>query len=280
MVDPLADHPNQLDQSPYQFGWNNPTNLNDPTGECPACWFSDLAIRVQAWWNSNVSEPAQRLASSNSTGIPSDARISSTTKSQLQTYGKLKDQTTLINAAVDATETVAEGVNSIPGVDIVGDPLLAGYFALKGDAVSSGSYVAGMFVPFVAGGAVKYSIKDFWVPISGDIADAFFTNRNISNFTEFYKKTAKLDVGERVSEFKEAALRIAESNNWIKNNKLTKKNNRDIFTDSNGNHFALDTQHGTFEVLDKKGKHQGEIDFDGWRKKEADTSGGHDIIVK
>jgi RHS repeat-associated protein len=34
-VDPLADAAVQLDQSPYQFGWNNPTNLNDPTGECP-----------------------------------------------------------------------------------------------------------------------------------------------------------------------------------------------------------------------------------------------------
>ena len=46
MVDPLADHPNQMDQSPYQFGWNNPINLNDPAGECPFCpivpWLSTM----------------------------------------------------------------------------------------------------------------------------------------------------------------------------------------------------------------------------------------------
>lgn len=34
-VDPLADHSSQLDKSPYQYGWNNPITLNDPTGECP-----------------------------------------------------------------------------------------------------------------------------------------------------------------------------------------------------------------------------------------------------
>ena len=57
-------------------------------------------------------------------------------------------------------------------------------------------------------------------------------------------------------------------------------NNRDIFSDADGNHFALDTQHGTFEVLNSKGRHQGEIDFNGWKTKDADKSGGHDIILK
>ena len=36
-VDPLADHPNQLDKSPYQYAWNNPVLLTDPDGRCPAC---------------------------------------------------------------------------------------------------------------------------------------------------------------------------------------------------------------------------------------------------
>ncbi len=34
-VDPLADISEQLGYSPYQFGWNNPINLNDPNGDCP-----------------------------------------------------------------------------------------------------------------------------------------------------------------------------------------------------------------------------------------------------
>ncbi len=36
-VDPLAEHPNQLDKTPYNYTWNNPTNLTDPDGRCPTC---------------------------------------------------------------------------------------------------------------------------------------------------------------------------------------------------------------------------------------------------
>jgi len=36
-VDKLADHPNQVDKSPYAYAWNNPILLNDPDGNCPEC---------------------------------------------------------------------------------------------------------------------------------------------------------------------------------------------------------------------------------------------------
>jgi len=45
-VDALAEHPNQFNQSPYQFGWNNPTTLNDPSGNCPTCPFYSYYIRA------------------------------------------------------------------------------------------------------------------------------------------------------------------------------------------------------------------------------------------
>ena len=35
--DPLADHPNQIDKSPYQYAWNNPIYWDDPDGRCPWC---------------------------------------------------------------------------------------------------------------------------------------------------------------------------------------------------------------------------------------------------
>ncbi len=36
-IDPLADHPFQLDLTPYNFAWNNPIMYNDPSGLCPEC---------------------------------------------------------------------------------------------------------------------------------------------------------------------------------------------------------------------------------------------------
>lgn len=36
-VDALADHPNQVDKSPYAYAWNNPISLTDPDGNCPNC---------------------------------------------------------------------------------------------------------------------------------------------------------------------------------------------------------------------------------------------------
>lgn len=35
--DPLADHPNQIGLSPYQYAWNNPIYWTDPDGRCPWC---------------------------------------------------------------------------------------------------------------------------------------------------------------------------------------------------------------------------------------------------
>lgn len=36
-MDKLADHPEQVDKSPYAAMWNNPINYNDPDGNCPGC---------------------------------------------------------------------------------------------------------------------------------------------------------------------------------------------------------------------------------------------------
>jgi len=44
---------------------------------------------------------------------------------------------------------------------------------------------------------------------------------------------------------------------------MRKNGGRDIYTNKKGIHFALDTEKGTFEVVNKQGKHQGEINFMG-----------------
>ena len=37
VVDALAEHPNQIDKSPYAYAWNNPIFYTDPDGNCPLC---------------------------------------------------------------------------------------------------------------------------------------------------------------------------------------------------------------------------------------------------
>ena len=37
VIDALADEPEQIFRSPYQYAWNNPVYYNDPDGNCPKC---------------------------------------------------------------------------------------------------------------------------------------------------------------------------------------------------------------------------------------------------
>ena len=45
-VDPLADHPNQVDKSPYVYAWNNPVYYTDPDGNCPLCPWIDAVVDI------------------------------------------------------------------------------------------------------------------------------------------------------------------------------------------------------------------------------------------
>lgn len=82
-----------------------------------------------------------------------------------------------------------------------------------------------------------------------------------------------------LSTYKEMADLVAKKENWVFDKALSKKNGgRRIYTDkSSGMHYSLDSENCHFEVLDKKGKHRGSIDFDGNAVDKKDKSGKHDI---
>ena len=105
---------------------------------------------------------------------------------------------------------------------------------------------------------------------------------NGQQVNHFEAGLAKLPPGERVAQVKQMASSVVVSNGWVKDNKLTKMNNRDVYKGSDGYLYALDTQHGRFEQVNaKSGKHQGEVDM-GMKYIEGskDISGGHDLKVK
>ncbi|MFP3378174.1 T7SS effector LXG polymorphic toxin [Bacillus sp. SIMBA_069] len=99
---------------------------------------------------------------------------------------------------------------------------------------------------------------------------------------DFEKEISKLPKEERIPKVNKKAEEIAKNNGWERNKSLEKKNKgRTIYTDpKTKKHYSVDTQHGRFEELNKRGKHLGEIDFDLKGTKGPDKSGGHDINVK
>ena len=97
---------------------------------------------------------------------------------------------------------------------------------------------------------------------------------------DFEKSLVGLPPGERVAKVREKAASVAEENGWTKNRDLSKKNDRTIYTDKNGDHYSVDTQHGTIEKLNSRGKHQGELDMELKPiPKSQDPSGRHDIEI-
>ncbi|WP_167817551.1 hemagglutinin repeat-containing protein [Citrobacter tructae] len=97
----------------------------------------------------------------------------------------------------------------------------------------------------------------------------------------FEASLSKLPPGERVAIVKETVNKVVLEQGMVKDNKLTKLNNRDVYRGADGNLYALDTQHGRFEAVSPKGKHLGEVDFSMQKiPNSLDKSGGHDLKVK
>jgi len=105
---------------------------------------------------------------------------------------------------------------------------------------------------------------------------------NGKSVEDFEKELAFLPMGERVALTKKMASLVVESQQWVKDRKLTKLNGRDVYDGKDGYLYALDTQHGRFERVNaKSGKHVEEVKMnmspvDGSK----DSSGGHDLRIK
>lgn len=93
-----------------------------------------------------------------------------------------------------------------------------------------------------------------------------------------------MNPAERVARIKTRARDSANAKGWKIDNRLSRINNRDIYHDLKTNHYyAVYSQHGDFEVLNRRGRHQASMDLWGdkttSRHHHVDASGGHDIIL-
>ena len=97
---------------------------------------------------------------------------------------------------------------------------------------------------------------------------------------DFKASLVKLPLGERVVKIKSMAEQVASSRSWTRAKNIERLNpKRTIYTDGT-NFYSLDTQHGRFEKLNKKGKHMGEVDMCLNEKGNQDSSSEHDIRIK
>lgn len=127
--------------------------------------------------------------------------------------------------------------------------------------------------------------KSRWNPIEQPIWNEL-TQQTLSelNFPESVTKRA-----DKYEELERVGSIIAEMNGWKYDELITKKNKnkghyRRIFYSRFVSRLAylsidFENPYGGFEVHDHRGKHQGQIDFNGAYNKEADTTGNHDIEI-
>ena len=95
---------------------------------------------------------------------------------------------------------------------------------------------------------------------------------------EFEKAISHMSPDERVAAVRNEAAEVARNAGLIKDRKLSKITGRTVYRNQEGNQlYSVDTQHGRFEVLNKRGRHLGEVDFDFKLTKSADIAGQHDL---
>jgi hypothetical protein len=102
--------------------------------------------------------------------------------------------------------------------------------------------------------------------------------QQLGRAAEFEKKIFRLPPNERVAAIITEAESVAKAKGLEWDRLSSKINKRDVYVNRRTNTFySVDTQHGRFEVLNKKGIHMGEVDFDLNPTKGPDLSGRHNL---
>ena len=97
---------------------------------------------------------------------------------------------------------------------------------------------------------------------------------------DFERSLVGIPDGEKQAVILNTLRDVANENGLVKDGQLSRMNGRDVFIAPDGNLYAVDYQHGRFEVTDSRGKHLGEVNISLEPTKPADKTGGHDLKVR
>lgn len=127
-VDPLADHPNQVDKSPYAYAWNNPIVLNDPDGRCPQCAVG-FVIGFGLDVASQMIFEGKSLSEVNY-GTAAVSGVAGAVSGGISSIAKLgKGAQIVVSATVDASESIGKQVvsgDNISAEQVVSDVIMGG----------------------------------------------------------------------------------------------------------------------------------------------------------
>ncbi|SDL37813.1 filamentous hemagglutinin [Pseudomonas indica] len=163
----------------------------------------------------------------------------------------------------------------VPGSNQMAQDIITSSIVAQRDGPAASAMATGAQIIASGVGGVKPGVS---VGAKSNSSSAILGNKTVA---QFEKSLSTLPPGERVAQIKAVVASVTIANGMVKDSKLSRLNGRDVYRANDGNLYAVDTQHGRFEVINSKnGKHLGEVDFDFKQTKPADKSGGHDLKVK
>jgi hypothetical protein len=144
---------------------------------------------------------------------------------------------------------------------------------LDGTNASTTDYVTagvGVFIPFVSGSALKkFILEGFSMSKDG----YNYGSKTFKNANQFEEAVSKAGTYNDKKAMIETVLRdVVKANDWKKAGDISKITGNEFYDLGSGRYGSIDKLHGHFEIFQKEGKnlkHQGSINIDGVKNKEA-----------
>ncbi len=136
VIDALADEPEQVFMSPYQYSWNNPIYYTDPDGNCPKCWeaikdyyggiatgISSKASSVKEGLGNLISNPARTVVGAAKSHVEMISNPVALVGEVLETVGDVNPAVGLAQDVVESSlsDNPAQALGETQGENVASD---------------------------------------------------------------------------------------------------------------------------------------------------------------